>query len=139
MISDTATYSSWEAMKSRCFNRNHKGYRAYGGMGITVCERWLVFANFLADMGERPAGMTLDRKDSGGNYEPDNCRWATRLEQSRNRGCVKLNEAKAGEIRRLVEAGAAKRAVARSFGVSQRAVHFVVSGRIWGPPRESPT
>ena len=87
---DNRTYTTWLAMKGRCFNP-HDGhhYRLYGERGITVCDRWLGpdgFANFLADMGERPDGMTLDRyPDPDGNYEPGNCRWATPAEQGRNR------------------------------------------------------
>lgn len=81
----TAAYYSWASMKSRCICKTNEEYPNYGGAGITVCERWLVFENFLADMGERPVGTTLDRKDTLGNYEPSNCRWATDAEQCRNR------------------------------------------------------
>lgn len=72
-------------MKHRCFFASDKDYKNYGGRGITVCERWLVFENFYADMGERPQGLTLDRINSDGNYEPSNCRWATQAEQTANR------------------------------------------------------
>lgn len=79
------TYRTWESMRHRCQNPNHSGYYKYGALGIKVCDRWQVFANFLADMGERPEGMTLDRIDVCGNYEPSNCRWATAQTQAINR------------------------------------------------------
>lgn len=79
------TYRAWESMLGRCERPSAGGYEFYGGRGIAVCERWHKFENFLADMGERPDGMTLDREESNGNYEPGNCRWATRKVQNRNR------------------------------------------------------
>lgn len=82
----TPAYSSWSAMKFRCSNPNHRAYPQYGGRGIFVCDRWIVFENFLADMGERPMGRTLDRIDNNRGYEPGNCQWSTHKEQSRNRG-----------------------------------------------------
>lgn len=82
------TYVSWVEMHKRCRNPEVVSYSNYGGKGIKVCDRWKVFENFLADMGERPEGKTLDRKQSHKDYEKDNCRWATRAEQSRNRSSV---------------------------------------------------
>lgn len=79
------TYAAWTNMLRRCTNPAYMNYRYYGGRGITVCARWRRFENFLADMGECPEGLTLDRMDSESNYEPSNCRWATRKEQAQNR------------------------------------------------------
>jgi hypothetical protein len=73
-------------MRYRCNNPNHHAYENYGGRGITVCSRWDNFENFLQDMGPRPSlEYTLDRIENNGNYEPNNCKWATALEQRHNR------------------------------------------------------
>lgn len=79
------TYISWQSMKNRCTNPSHEGFHRYGGRGIVFDPRWGKFENFLADMGERPEGCTLDRIDPNGNYAADNCRWATPLQQRHNR------------------------------------------------------
>lgn len=79
------TYLSWKGMKARCNNPNNPKYHRYGGRGIRVCDSWRVFENFLEDMGPRPTGMTLDRVNNEGNYEPGNCKWSTRSEQALNR------------------------------------------------------
>jgi len=84
---DTPEYSSWASMKSRCSNPNDDHWPRYGGVGVTVCQRWIEsFEAFLEDMGQRPDNTTLDRyPDPFGNYEPNNCRWATPSEQQNNR------------------------------------------------------
>lgn len=81
----TPAHQSWNGMLQRCLNPKNKRWNSYGGSGVTVCERWLKFDNFFADMGERPKGKSIDRyPDPFGNYEPENCRWATPQEQQNN-------------------------------------------------------
>lgn len=83
--SPTATYYSWQAAKSRCGNPSHTKYPTYGAKGVTMCRRWeSSFEAFLSDMGTRPKGKTLDRKDGRKGYSPSNCRWATPREQRLN-------------------------------------------------------
>jgi hypothetical protein len=81
----TPTWISWKGMLARCKAKRGTAYEYYVLRGIKVCKRWRKFENFLADMGERPPGKTLDRENNDGNYEPGNCRWATRVEQQSNR------------------------------------------------------
>lgn len=83
-IRDHRMYGAWHQMINRCENPNNSSYPRYGARGVTVCARWHDFRNFLADMGERPKGKTLDRIDGNKGYEPDNCRWATPAEQRLN-------------------------------------------------------
>lgn len=80
----TPEYRSWNKMKDRCLNPANEAYADYGGRGITICERWLKFDNFLADMGSRPSGTTLERVNNKKGYMPSNCKWGTRLEQNNN-------------------------------------------------------
>ena len=98
------TYRTWMAMIQRCTNPKRHNFKYYGGKGISVCEQWRTFSGFLADMGERPQGMTLDRIDAAGNYEPSNCRWASRMQQAANRPSFARMVEVDGQSMRLSEA-----------------------------------
>lgn len=91
-MSNTSTYQIWCGMIARCRKPSHGRYKYYGGRGIKVCDRWLKFENFLADMGERPGDLTLDRINNDGNYEPGNCRWAHHIDQIANRRFTKRRQ-----------------------------------------------
>jgi hypothetical protein len=79
------TYQCWYDMLRRCYRPRDQHYENYGGRGITVCERWVWYENFLVDMGEKPEGMTLGRIDNAKGYSPDNCEWQTRWQQAQDR------------------------------------------------------
>lgn len=81
----TPTYRSWDNMKQRCSNPNRSNYKYYGGRGITVCDEWHIFEQFLKDMGSRPIGCSLERTNNDGDYTPENCSWVTQKEQCINR------------------------------------------------------
>lgn len=89
----TPEYRTWVQMNRRCTDPNDDSFQHYGSRGIVVCERWKAsFENFLADMGKRPLGMSIDRIDNDKNYEPSNCRWATAQQQAQNRPSVHMVE-----------------------------------------------
>jgi hypothetical protein len=125
------TYRAWRSMKERCSNPNVRAYARYGGRGIKVCDRWMLFENFLADMGEAPPGYSIERIDNNGNYEPGNCRWATRAEQARNRYNTKLEAHEPDQIRWLASLGYKKKAIALFFDIDPSLLTKIVAGTSW--------
>jgi hypothetical protein len=140
----TKEFGIWWQMIQRCRNQKHKAYPRYGGRGIVVCERWQEFGNFLEDMGPKPDGLSLDRKDNDGNYEPSNCRWADSKTQSINRDIVKRY--KAAEVGIMTEFMnmTPTRQIAAKFDVSVKHVNRVCrpiieacDAGLWQPTRNS--
>lgn len=115
-LSDNPEHRTWTRIRERCNNPSHKDYPRYGGSGIKVCARWDSFENFLADMGLRN-GLTIDRIDGTGNYEPGNCRWATPAEQNRNKSNLYTAE-QDQKIREAVAMGYNFRKMAEYVGKS---------------------
>lgn len=112
-------YRSWDMMIQRCTNPKHTSFPRYGALGVTVCERWRTFSLFLSDMGERPAGTSIDRIDSCKGYEPGNCRWATTLEQARNKRKPTTSFEVAEMVRAYrAETGAGPKELAKRFGIT---------------------
>lgn len=139
---ETPTYESWRHMKQRCENPKCKDYPLYGGRGISVCEDWLDYSKFLQDMGEAPDGLTLDRINPDLGYCKENCRWATRKEQTNNRrefkqegrkgelsSTSKLTKSQVEQIKSMT--GISQREIAVLFGVSQSNVSMIRSGKTW--------
>lgn len=131
--SDTVEYRTWISMKKRCNDPNHSQFAGYGGRGITICDRWNnSFNAFIEDMGQCPEGLTLDRIDNNGNYEPSNCRWATKKQQGRNRRCTLLSEEQVLALRERHQNGESIADIAKSLPVKYNTIYHAIKGRSWG-------
>ena len=132
-------YLAWIYMKKRCLNPTYSRYHDWGGRGITICERWVnSFANFLEDMGPKSSReLTLERNNNDGNYEPSNCRWATRKDQANNRRSKILDREKVNQIRDLYKRGIYNQnQLSFYFDVSDKHVNNIINNRKW---RETPS
>lgn len=128
----SATYKTWMNMKARCLDPKADNYESYGAKGIKVCPQWMEFEVFLRDMGERPSGTTIDRRNPSGNYEPGNCRWASALEQARNRRDIKLSLEDQACIKSLIAFGFKQQDIAKLYRVSQSRVTELKRGGYYG-------
>lgn len=128
----SSEYGSWDGMKRRCFNKAAKDYIRYGARGITVCDRWKnSFENFIADMGFKPTiKHTLDRINNDGNYEPENCRWATTKEQAANKRVGKLKKEEVIKIRELCLVKTRKELL-EMYDISYSGLNDVINRRTW--------
>lgn len=126
-------YRSWQMMKNRCLNPRAEDWDYYGGRGITIDYRWFDFDAFLLDMGRRPSLLhTLERINSDDDYDKNNCVWATREDQSRNRAYAKMSLKKARKVRALYTTGKYHQyELARQFGVSQRTISLITRNEAW--------
>lgn len=130
---EKAAYSS---MKMRCYNPQNRQYSYWGGRGVRVCDRWLLsFDNFYADMGDAPEGSSLERKDVNGNYEPDNCKWATVLEQNRNQTSTVLTAEKVRDTHERLAKGERLADIARGLGVKYHTLYSATHGLSWTTER----
>lgn len=128
----STSYQVWIDMVRRCYNEKHPAFKWYGAKGITVCDEWHnSFESFLNDMGDKPKGMSLDRMDVLKGYYAGNCRWATDIEQQRNRSNNKLNQQRVDAIRSLRSSGKKASDIATMFGISDRTVRAVVRRDRW--------
>jgi len=125
-------WGTWRGAMSRCYKPCAVGYKDYGGRGIQVHEPWHDAGNFirdiLAEIGERPEGQSLDRKDNDDNYRPGNVQWSTRVEQARTKRTTKLSDADIMEIKRRHTGGEMQKDIAAHFGVSRGHISAILSG-----------
>ena len=125
-------YATWQGMIRRCYLPSEPSYKRYGARGIAVCDRWRNdFWAFANDMGARPEGHSIDRIDNDGNYEPSNCRWATPVEQTRNRRCNVLDESDVSFIRTLLSFGMTPTSIGNEYGLGASRISHIKHNHSW--------
>jgi len=134
-ISQHPIYKTWISMKSRCYNKSPKQYKNYGGRGITVCNEWinnpLLFFNWGLDNGWKQ-GLTIDRINNNGNYEPNNCRWATRKQQAQNNRNATMNLGRAIVVRKLYKLKCwQNKTLANFYNVTERTISNITTNKTW--------
>lgn len=127
----TAEYRTWVKMRSRCNDPNDKAYHRYGGRGIKVCDRWSKFVNFISDMGERPDGHSIERINNDQGYSPENCKWATHIEQSRNKRTSVYSEMQARVVLGMLEKGFRGIHVSKLTGIDEGTIANIKNGYSW--------
>jgi hypothetical protein len=123
---ESKEYRVWAEMRQRCLNPNHRQYHDYGGRGITI--EWHSFADFIADMGKRPEGFSIERIDANGNYSPNNCKWMDGYYQNRNRRNSKMDVVSASIAKTMYIMGYPQREIVKRIGISQGVVNQVLMG-----------
>lgn len=136
-LKDSKEYAIWTMMKQRCHNPSNKDYASYGGSGIVVCDSWRYsFSKFLEDMGPKPEGLELDRfPDTAGPYCKENCRWATRTQQNRNKAGTKLSE---DIVKTIRDSDKTNKVLASEYGVTAGMISKVRRGDNWKDINEDP-
>ena len=128
----SSTYNSWMHMKQRCLNSKNKNYQDYGGRGISVCERWNIFENFLEDMGEMPENGSIERIDVNGNYNKENCKWIDRGLQARNTRKTVLSEEIVKNIRLERLAGKSRKQISELYShIKIGTIDGVLYSKVW--------
>jgi len=131
-MSNTTEYEIWASMKQRCLNNNDAAYKNYGGRGITICQEWIdSFETFYLDMGDRPKGRSIDRKNNNGPYCKENCRWGTRSEQTRNSRRSTVTPLKVKLIRYFNKRGCNTRELASLCSISYTHTRRIITKEQW--------
>jgi hypothetical protein len=130
-MTNSKEYRVWDSMVRRCHSKSHHAFKDYGARGIYVCDKWRNFEGFFADMGNQPKGMSIERINNSLGYFKENCKWATVVDQARNRRSTKLNLDQVKSIKELISNGISQAVIAAKFGVSRANIGHIAQGATW--------